>query len=341
MHSRRARPTLRLLREDLTSQWDNPSFQRALDDGRLEDLHPLSELPHPIVKKAAESFGENPHDDNFVMPIKGISDPKLLEIKNTQWRGGVWHDPVHNVCWLVVAGLAKGGHEDHDDFYKIIGREAKSGDPQRWLPSDADIKLLKRETAARLRTEWELNIQAEVLAIMQRIRSGESERIHINHMIPSQGRLSTLEIAYAEEPSDLEDDDSTIPHESVLVEFFPEDKWAGGRLHWQLVIRTLTSLFPPEQSWDRYEETYSNIFEPGDLARRASELSDLVQEGVLAEVEAGTHSHYAHKEHIASHAISGKALRSMCGSYFVPTQDHGSLPACPQCHDLYTVLPKL
>lgn len=88
MHHRRARPTLRVLREDLSSGWTSPAPLRALNEGRVDDLHPLSELPHPLVKKAALSFGAAPADDNFVGPIACAPDHNLLEIKQAQWRGG-------------------------------------------------------------------------------------------------------------------------------------------------------------------------------------------------------------------------------------------------------------
>jgi hypothetical protein len=84
----------------------------------------------------------------------------LLEIRASQWRGGIWKDPATGVHWLVVAGLAKGEHHDRDDFYKRVEREEETGDPTRWLPTPDDERLLKRETAARLITEWELAVQA-------------------------------------------------------------------------------------------------------------------------------------------------------------------------------------
>jgi hypothetical protein len=131
MHSRRARPTLRVLKEDLTSDWASPHPQRHLARGwkSYKDLHPLSELPHPIVTKAAESFGADPADDNYVGPISSSTHIRLLEIKNSQWRGGVWEDTTSGVCWLLVAGLAKGGHEDRDDFYQRIKRGNDVGNP--------------------------------------------------------------------------------------------------------------------------------------------------------------------------------------------------------------------
>lgn len=105
---RRARPTLHLLREDLDSGWADPAPLRGLANGDLRAPQPLSDLPHPIIAKAAESFGETPDDDNFVGPIHCAKGLDLKEIRAEQWRGGVWVDD-ENICWPVAAGLAKQG----------------------------------------------------------------------------------------------------------------------------------------------------------------------------------------------------------------------------------------
>src|SRR6185437_12319775 len=107
---RRARPTLRLIQEDLTAGWESPQPRRLLAEGIPDALHPLSELPHPIVTKAMESFGPEAANDNHVGPIAASTQLRLMEVKTGQWRGGVWKDPGTGVHWLVVAGLAKGGH---------------------------------------------------------------------------------------------------------------------------------------------------------------------------------------------------------------------------------------
>jgi hypothetical protein len=66
MHSRRARPTLRLIEEDLTVGWESPKPLRLFADGNPDALHPLSELPHPIIAKAMESLGPDAATDNYV-----------------------------------------------------------------------------------------------------------------------------------------------------------------------------------------------------------------------------------------------------------------------------------
>lgn len=92
MHNRRARPTLRVLAEDLTTGWSSPRPQRLLAEGRVADLHPLSELPHSIIAKATDSFGQDASADNCVGLIACSTNLRLMEIKAGQWRGGVWLD---------------------------------------------------------------------------------------------------------------------------------------------------------------------------------------------------------------------------------------------------------
>lgn len=334
MHHRRARPTLRVLQEDLTSGWESAHPQRALAEGHFADLHPLSELPHPLVDKAAKSFGADPADDNYVGPIASSTRLRLLEIKQSQWRGGVWEDPDTGVCWLVAAGLAKGGHQDRDDFYKQIDRENESGDPTRWLPTKKDIRLLKQETAARLRTEWELRTQEAVLGVLRDIHRGGTRRFEVNHPVPGKGRFARIDCTVSVvREAEYEADE-------VLVEIIPDNQYAGSNLLWQLVVRVLTSIEPPEQRWDRFGNAYSNIGEPGAWADRADALELLVSAGELAVSEPGSASHYTHREHLAGKTINGQAVRGLCGAYFVPTRDHDSLPACPTCQERLAELPE-
>ena len=334
VHNRRARPTLRVLREDLTSGWESPQPLRRLDAGDLGALHPFSELPHPIVTKAVESFGPDPAHDNYVEPIHCCTQLRLLEIRNSQWRGGVWEDPESGVRWLLVAGLAKGNHEDHDDFYKIIERENASGDPRRWLPTREDLRLLKRETAARLRTDWELVIQRQILDSLRDIHDGGTCRIHIDHPVPGQGDFAYVDLSIAPVREDGYEADE------VELDIVPRHSYIGTALLWGLTLRVLISISPPEQGWDRDRDTYSNIGEPGAWTARVVQLGQLDERGELAASVPGSTSHYTHRRHLADDTINGTAVRALCGAFFVPTQDHQSLPACPTCQERLAELPE-
>jgi hypothetical protein len=332
VHSRRARPTLRLLAEDLISGWESPTPARALTGGAYDDLHPLSELPHPIILKATECFGSDRADDNFVGPIRASTQLRLLEIKSGQWRGGVWEDTETGVHWLVVAGLAKGDHQDHDDFYQRIQRE--NGTLDRWLPTEQDERLLKRETASRLITEWELGVQEKMLSALREVQTGGSIRFEIPHPHPDKGMLATitLEVAPVRE--------QTFEADEIVLDITPAPGYVGTDLAWQLKTRLLITLSPPEQDWDSYRTTHSNIAEPGAWSTRVTDLEALVANRELAESEPGSHSHYTHRKSLAGSTIQGHAVQALRGTYFVPTQDHQKLPVCPDCEQRYRALPK-
>ncbi|MEX5635540.1 DUF3039 domain-containing protein [Parafrankia sp. FMc2] len=332
MHNRRARPTLRLLAEDLTAGWASPRPRRLLADGDVAELHPLSELQHPIIAKATESFGPDPAEDRHHGAIAASTKLALLEIKGGQWRGGVWEDRETGVRWLLVAGLAKGEHLDHDDFYQRVGRENRHGDPRRWLPTPDDLRLLSEETAARLLTEWELAVQQQLRDALRQVERGGCARFDIPHPKRDCGRLAqlTLTVTQVREPDYQADE--------IDLEITPTTTYAGTKLLWQLTVRALICLSPPEQGWDRYRDTYSNIAEPGSWASRRADLDRLVTNHELAESEPGSHSHYTHREHLAGSTIEGHAVRALCGAFFVPTQDHERLPVCPPCQERHSEL---
>jgi len=41
----------------------------------------------------------------------------------------------------------------------------------------------------------------------------------------------------------------------------------------------------------------------------------------------------------AGSSSPGRAVRALCGAYCVPSQDHDTLPPCPQCKERYDSLP--
>lgn len=304
-----------------------------LAEDSYDALHPLSELPHPLIAKASEAFGPDAADDHYVGPIASSTKVHLLEVRTSQWRGGVWPDPATGVCWLVVAGLAKGGHLDHDDFYVKLKREHDGGDPGRWLPTADDHRLLKRETAARLTTAWHLHTQEQVLGALREIHTGGSARIEIQHPVPDEGGFAQVTI----EVVPIRDDGYEADEIEVEIAIMP--KYAGSHLAWDFTLRVLVSLSPPEQEWDRLQDSYANIAEPGAWTTRVNELQLLVVAHELAQSEPGSHGHYTHRPHLAGSTIEGRAVRALCGVFFVPAQDHESLPRCTTCTVRYEELP--
>ena len=51
-------------------------------------------------------------------------------------------------------------------------------------------------------------------------------------------------------------------------------------------------------------------------------------------------SHYVRKEKIVESAVTGKAVRALCGKKWVPSRDPEKYPICPRCKEIYEGLPQ-
>lgn len=198
------------------------------------------------------------------------------------------------------------------------------------LPDDHDKRLWKKEVAAHRFVQWELSVQREVTNALRDIGGGGARRLRFTH--PLKESLDERDQHLADvniEIQPVRERDYTA--DEVVVEVLGTNRWAGSSLLWQLTVRVLISLSPPEQSWDRFQDTFSNIAEPGTFEGRWEELDTLDGSGELAQSRPGSHAHYAHRRSLAERTVNGRAARALCGVYFVPRQDHGSLSVCDTC----------
>ena len=70
-----------------------------------------------------------------------------------------------------------------------------------------------------------------------------------------------------------------------------------------------------------------------DLLEREEELTN----------EDGDHerfSHYVLKEKIVESAVTGKAVKALCGKKWVPGRDPEKFPICPTCKEIHAGLKK-
>ena len=218
-------------------------------------------------------------------------------------------------------GLAKGGHQDRDDFYKRIEREESSGDPALWLPTSRDERLLKQETAARIRTEWELAVQRAVLEALRVVHAGGTHRIEVSHPVPGRSHFASVDLTVAAVREDGYEADE------IELEVIPERRYAGSALLWQLSVRALISVSPPEQGWDRFGNTYSNIGEPG-LGPRELTIS------TPSLSHAWRYRNQGRPVTTPTDAPAGRSIGEQCARFVALTSchaGHDSLPACPTC----------
>lgn len=200
--------------------------------------------------------------------------PGLWEIRAGQWRGGIWTDPDTGVRWLVVAGVAKGDHQDADDFYVQLDALFRSGREQTLLPTAQDQLMLKRETLNSLVHDWELDLQdriAETLAILA--ANTAPIRLPAQHPTKDNCLLATIVIEMAVEPGD--------EVEEIIVEIDVERRFRGTALAWQMSLRVMTCIDPPAQDWDTGGGLLVTMVEAGHVARQARVLRKLTEQGEL------------------------------------------------------------
>ena len=330
-HNRTARPTIRLLQEDLKTDWGSVDQRRAVGEERWMDLHPFADIDHPIIRKAADQLGSDPIADASASLIHCSGPWRLQEVRMSQWRAGIWTDPDTGVRWTATAGLAKGNHEDHDDFYEQLTARVSNGGGAELLPTAQDQRLLARETMASALTAWELDIQANVETLLTDASVTGSARIEIFNPLKSD-RVVVIEVTIVVR------NDPDCDYEEVVVEFGFEPRYRGSEIGWTVTERTLISISPPVQGWDRFHDTFSVINEIGHLGVQLGELRTASSRGELLLSVPGDVSHYAHRRHLAESTVLANGVRSLCGSFFVPMQDHDALPLCPACTEIYEKL---
>jgi len=299
----------------------------------LDPFSPLSDLRHPIIRKAAESFGAEQVDDLHEGAIRSSTDFSLLEIRRGQWRGAVWVDQ-DDWPWLVAAGLAKGGHDDRDDFYEVVKRANDARVIGDWLPTEEDRQQLKRERVAALIPDWELEIQRRTLAALESIATGGGIELILPHPQDAAEVFGSATITIEQHA------DTDYAREDLHVEFRLADHFRASDLGWIATIRVLISISPPEISWDRVGETFSTVDDIGHASARADELRAITDRRELASSSTNDRAHYAHRRNLADAAIDGVAVRSMCGVYFVQTRDWETLERCEACETRWTSLPQ-
>ncbi len=78
----------------------------------------------------------------------------------------------------------------------------------------------------------------------------------------------------------------------------------------------------------------------GIFQRSSEEDTDLLTKPEL-KVDDGDHDRFAHyvkKGKILESAMSGKAVRALCGKKWVPSRDPEKFPICPVCKEIYSGL---
>ena len=78
-----------------------------------------------------------------------------------------------------------------------------------------------------------------------------------------------------------------------------------------------------------------------DDLRGKSSKGGVLEKESLASTEDDDHerfSHYVDKNKITESAVTGKAVRALCGKKWIPNRDPQKFPICPTCKEIFARL---
>ena len=103
-----------------------------------------------------------------------------------------------------------------------------------------------------------------------------------------------------------------------------------------------TSISPFEQDWHTHEvagrPTFSIVVLLGALQAAPERIDMQASDGQLGSSIPGAWAHRVVGREIVNNVIEGRAMRALCGTWFVPRQDWQSKPVCPTCELVYANL---
>lgn len=335
------RLTIRCALEDLKlDNWD--------ENGPIGDA--TYHVKHPVVEHAIEQFPQDRDSSKAPDKISGVR-PTCYKIKTSRHRGIAYMDTKDQV-WIVAAGIRKG--EDRDDFYKRFMRRCKEEEGW-WLPSEKDATSRDRDVKANKLLEWRLGLYKQVTSNLTRI--GDSHSLETSDELTFRINLDGI----------VEHLDKTIAVQSlpgVTVSFISldEDEYLGvevaqeqvfdQRLQSLCLLGTETiaaAIYDGEQAWSKDGLTPSGVPQFVLQFNEEVDLGTVLNQRHSAKPPAwfkpGTKHHYviqgkgeSHIRSVADATAFGEPVFALCGTTFVPRQDHQSVEPCARCVAVHKLL---
>lgn len=139
--SRRARPTIRCLVDDLGTELPGLDID-------------LGDLDQPLLEEARRLAPTSPQGQKRIL---AIDHPLVYRIRVSNYRGVTWIDQEHDIVWLCAARRREEGSEE--DAYRYFQHLNELGN---LLPTDDDYLRDRAEAAIRLQR----GLTAELLGLV-------------------------------------------------------------------------------------------------------------------------------------------------------------------------------
>ncbi|WP_219109585.1 DUF3039 domain-containing protein [Actinomyces sp. 594] len=333
------RPTVRTLKALPAESYSGP-IPDAIRRSRWKDLADvdISQLPHPLIDAGKKALARG--TDRHIKASAAAGRP-VLELRTREgaaWRGAMIVDD-DGIGWIVYA-------QRHDRFHSAVAGQLEAARAHDWMPRPVDRTLRRREQARAEIRRWRIQTLAAIIGAVGAavVADDHSSELLVQREEPrldASARLSifssTITVSVA---ADLPEVDAAPGlRGEALLDVVVVTRRAEDKLLSTTIAEAVTLLAghrrPDAVTLPDGSGVYYDFIVPASRLQWLVAVESADEVGELAETALGerlrpTHLHYTRKELVAESAVEGRAVRALCGEWFVVRRDEG-LPVCEAC----------
>ena len=292
----------------------------------LADLG-LSSLDIPLVRDGADLFASGRPGLHQAMTAAGRCPVyEARDRTGAGWRGAVLN-PIDDVAWLVYADAHDRFHDSGADSIAKMRTNGTLG------PSELDLRLLAQEQACRdVKKDRAALLEALLDALEETARTNAEVAVEVTGLF-SAARITLLLSGPLDPEWDVpssHEETSDLVVRLSLIGTIP----AGVR---DDILRTCVPFLQPDRTLR--EPCFRRDLVVQVVLTRAGLIQLLSTGRPLEPVENRTPPpavalHYTAKSSLVEAYVEGRAVRAVCGQWWVPVGDsstHPELPVCPEC----------
>lgn len=305
------RPTIKVIKSLPRDSFPDPTVWDHVRAKAWTELI-LSGLQHPLLDDARKQLRSGLPDKH--RHHSKVARQNVYEVRDraSGWRGAVIFDDAGDP-WLVYA-------DEHDRFNSSTNRTFAETD---YLPTPAEYKLRAGEEKILHYRHWSTEILLHVCHLLTAaLRSGQAETVTTKGHRENESLTLTVAVESDEPAKSV-----AIAHESYSLTtlILTVQAESSYQLQQELLGLILPFLQPDPALYDSAYDANNRNSMVLMVTLSQARLAQLTDESQFEEIRRGASSqpltrlHYVGTTNLTAAYVEGRAVRAVCGIYFVPT----------------------
>jgi hypothetical protein len=345
-------PTLRLL-TSLKNGWTDKHHEALVARNAWSELPSFDKLGHPAIQ-VCQDFADNPGSNKYEehKASTRTAGYKVIEARDSS-KGPAWRTAMINMLGTTWAVFA----DTHDKFHASAPNAFKR---KKYVEPDDDdvairkLKLGEAETYEAIEN-WQRDMVRTMLDIFRDAYILEGpEGGEVTEPIPeppvnlfpegaSSLNASITLTVMRDSDEDCSFDDAHEEQDDAIELGISFDPWKVDEVLKDLILSTVLPVIDPDE--ERWTKDAGYYGKNGDLCfsyyisvARASQLiysaeSDGQVDEAPKEPQATQFAHYVVRNEVVASVVEKRAIRSVCGFWFVTSRVPDGFPICEECAD--------